>query len=136
MYRAVCGFYFSEDRERVVLIRKMRPSWQFELLNGVGGKVEENEFAKDAMVREFEEETGVHVENWIPFCVHEDLSHGVHVTYYRAFGDVSGCRTTTDEKISVEFVAHLVQLETIQNLRWIVPMALDPTLQEAHTVWR
>jgi 8-oxo-dGTP diphosphatase len=136
MYRAVCGFYFSEDRERVVLIRKARPLWQSGRLNGVGGKVEEGEFAKDAMVREFEEETGVRVEDWDPFCIHEDFSHGVHVTFYRAFGDVDGCRTITDEEVSIECVANLGQLEAIQNLTWIVPMALDPSVREAHTVWR
>lgn len=124
MHRVVCGFYFSEDRTRVVLLRKRRPSWQAGFLNGVGGKIEEDEFAKDAMIREFEEETGVRVDTWVPFCAHEDLSHGTHITYYRAFGDVDACRTTTDELVSIECVAMLAQLETIQDLTWIVPLAL------------
>ena len=33
-----CGFLFSQDRTRVVLIRKRRPAWQAGKLNGVGGK--------------------------------------------------------------------------------------------------
>ena len=33
----VCGFLFSRDRARVLLIRKRRPAWQAGKLNGLGG---------------------------------------------------------------------------------------------------
>lgn len=120
----------------MVLIRKNRPAWQSGLLNGVGGKVEAEESPRDAMVREFEEETGARVEMWRHFCVHEDTINGYHVTYYRSFGDVATCRSTTDEQVEVVLVDHLQSRAVVPNLRWLVPMALDATLSEAHTVWR
>ena len=53
MKEYVVGFMFSEE------ILKNKPDWQAGRLNGVGGKVEPNEYPDQAMVREFEEETGV-----------------------------------------------------------------------------
>lgn len=59
----VVGFAFSEERSRVVLIRKTKPKWQAGYLNGVGGKVEPTDSsAHAAMAREFHEETGVLTE--------------------------------------------------------------------------
>ena len=58
----VAGFCFSECGGRVALIRKLKPEWQRGLLNGIGGKMEPGESLHSAMVREFEEETGAHVE--------------------------------------------------------------------------
>jgi len=40
MIEYVAGFAFDETYERVVLIEKKKPIWQFEKLNGVGGKME------------------------------------------------------------------------------------------------
>ncbi len=56
----VVGFAFDDD-ENVALVRKKRPEWQKGYLNGVGGKIEEGESSRAAMVREFEEETGLGV---------------------------------------------------------------------------
>ena len=55
----VTGFLFSADASHLVLIKKINPAWQRGLFNGIGGKVEANEIAVDAMVRECLEETGV-----------------------------------------------------------------------------
>jgi 8-oxo-dGTP diphosphatase len=43
MQTYACGFLFSLDRTRVLLIRKRRPAWQAGRLNGVGGKIEPGE---------------------------------------------------------------------------------------------
>jgi 8-oxo-dGTP pyrophosphatase MutT (NUDIX family) len=67
----VLGFAFS-DRS-VLLIRKNRPAWQANLLNGVGGKVEPADWSLDeAMRREFKEETGIDTEvgSWVKFAQH------------------------------------------------------------------
>jgi len=135
MTRAVCGFLFSPEMDRVVLIRKNRPEWQAGLLNGVGGKVEEDEFAEQAVAREFAEETGMRVDHWRAFCLHRDKSHGYEVVYYAAVGAVESARTTTDEEIVVCAVADVPHLEVIPNLRWLIPMALDPEMKHARTVW-
>jgi len=137
MIRAVCGFYFSDDRQQIVLIKKRRPEWQAGHFNGVGGKVEEGEFALDAMRREFEEETGLRVEDWEPFCIHLDETHRFEVTYFRAFGaGVGSVKTMTDEVVDHFPVGAVFTLPVIHNLTWLVPMALDPNVSSAKTVWR
>lgn len=137
MKRAVCGFLFSFDEQHIVLIHKKRPDWQAGKLNGVGGKVEEGEFAIDAMRREFEEETGVRIENWDPFLVLDDQAHSFEVTYYRAaYKDLSECKTTTDEEIEVVQVGAIFTLPVIHNLTWIIPMALDPNVTSGKATWR
>src|SRR5687767_15783507 len=60
----VCGFLFDPERTQVLLIRKRRPAWQAGKLNGVGGKMEGQETALDAMRRECVEETGLRVNSW------------------------------------------------------------------------
>jgi hypothetical protein len=57
MTRYVLGFMVWGSL--VSLIRKKRPKWQAGKLNGVGGHVEEGEPPRNAMAREFFEETGV-----------------------------------------------------------------------------
>jgi 8-oxo-dGTP diphosphatase len=52
----VAGFLFDSKRENVVLIRKNKPEWQADKLNGVGGKIEDGEVPAAAMFREFTEE--------------------------------------------------------------------------------
>lgn len=136
MRRAVCGFFFDPNKTSVVLIRKKRPDWQAGLLNGVGGKVEEGEFALDAMVREFEEETGVRHEDWTPFCVLTDEINGYEVHYFRAFGDVMKCTTTTDEEIEMVMAGAVPASAVIPNLTWLIPMALDENLHGCRGAWR
>lgn len=69
--RMVLGFMVSPDFQYVVLIKKDTignpdQEWQHGCLNGVGGKVKLGEGIKDAMVREFLEETGINTntEDW------------------------------------------------------------------------
>jgi len=137
MRRAVCGFLFSLDGEYIVLIHKQRPDWQAGKLNGVGGKVEEGEFALEAMRREFAEETGVRVYDWNPFLILEDRAHNFEVTYFRSsYKDLSECATTTDEKIEVFQVGSIFALPVISNLTWIIPMALDPQVTSGKAIWQ
>jgi 8-oxo-dGTP diphosphatase len=139
MTRAVCGFYFSSNRERVVFIQKKRPDWQASLLNGVGGKVEEGEFAMDAMRREFREETGVDVEDWEPFCVLNDEIHRFEVTYFRATAPtpmLDHCKTMTDEEVMNFPVGAVFTLPVVHNLTWLIPMALDQSVSSVRAVWR
>lgn len=68
MTRYVVGFLFADDE--VLLIKKNHPSWQFGKLNGLGGHIEENESPLDAMIREFEEESGgARIEHWNMFLL-------------------------------------------------------------------
>lgn len=105
----VCGFYFFEAKteadglsswkERVLLVKKNRPVWQAGNYNGVGGKVEKGESRRDAMVREFREETALFTtgEQWNYFGKLEGPDYIVH--YYRAYQIRIANWTGTDEPI-------------------------------------
>jgi len=119
----VVGFAF-DNGDNVALIRKVRPDWQRGRLNGIGGHIEEYELSHAAMVREFEEETGVTIPEWDMFARlrGEDWS----VDFYRAFGvDLIALKTTTDEEVLVCSVNPL-PVEVLPNLQWLIPLALDP----------
>lgn len=120
----VVGFAFDHYERKVVLLRKRRPEWQEGLLNGVGGRVEENESPKNAMIREFKEETGVHIQDWTLFCtlVFEDSK----TWYFHTLSDkVYDCKTVTDEEVRIIPVNDIHMLKMIPNLVWLIPLALD-----------
>ena len=95
----VLGFAFDEKKENVLLIKKLRPQWQLNKLNGIGGKIEPNEPPIDAMIREFEEECGLKTnpDDWVCFCkmVGEDF----FVNVYKAFVDINNYKNQTDEEL-------------------------------------
>ncbi len=91
------GFVVDESGERVLLMEKRRPSWQAGRLNGIGGKVEDEETGVAAMVRECQEETGLEIpaESWENLGAISFEGGRVHV--FVATGDVEAARALTDE---------------------------------------
>jgi len=134
MQEYVAGFAFSKDFSRVVLIRKERPAWQKGLLNAVGGHVEQSDSTHDhAMIREWVEETGTESPIWHPFArISEEGEFSV--TFFCAVGDIEGVQTTTDEEVLVVSVAGLRHCATIENLPWLIPLALD-FIHDKRPVW-
>jgi 8-oxo-dGTP diphosphatase len=125
----VVGFLFSEECDRVALVRKNRPEWQAGKLNGIGGKIEANETPDEAMVREFEEETGMMVPKWEEFCTLEGDNSLVYC--FKAIGDVTQVRTVETERIEVHSVERLLNFnysEALPNLRWLIPMAMEQNM--------
>lgn len=122
MQEYVCGFLFSPDRSRVLLIRKQRPAWQAGKLNGVGGKVEPNETVRLAMCREFREEAGLNVSDWQRGVVLTGRDWRGH--FFRAFGDLDATQSVTDEQLERHAAAPLPP-DIIPNLNWIIPLLLD-----------
>lgn len=121
----VAGLMFSEDKMQVAMVLKNRPAWQAGLFNVIGGKIENDEEAEVAMAREFLEETGVATEpsDWKYHLVLE--GDGFHVTFFSMISDkVKNVRTMETETIQLVNPYNL-PINTIQNLRWIIPMALD-----------
>jgi 8-oxo-dGTP diphosphatase len=121
----VNGFLFSEDKYFVALVIKQKPAWQNGKLNAIGGKIEPNELAKDAIIREFFEETGVTIESpWRQFCVLTGDNFNLY--NYVAFSNkIHDVKTMEKEVIVVHKVEALNFELTIPNLRWLIPMALD-----------
>jgi 8-oxo-dGTP diphosphatase len=124
MTRYVCGFMFSPNHNRVALIRKNKPDWQKGLLNGMGGKIEDLEFASHTMVREFREETGLvtSVEDWKLFLLLSGKDW--QVFFYSSEGDLSLLYSVTDEIVELVTTKPL-PTDTIRNLQWIVPFCID-----------
>lgn len=121
----VIGFLFNQARRHVVLVKKDHPEWQAGKLNAVGGKVEPGEDPAHAMIREFAEEAGVLRDIWRPFAAMQGSDWAV--TCYRAFDDdaFATVRTMTPEPILRVPVRNVAVLNVIDNLRWLVPLALD-----------
>lgn len=126
MQRGVVGLYFDEGGKHVVLLHKRRPTWQLGHLNGPGGRIEVGESPVGAMTREFLEETGVLVSQWRLVCVLRGQESKLF--FFAAHGDVLACSTMTDEIVEVVEVDQLARREVVYNLRWIVPLALDPQI--------
>lgn len=109
---------------RVALIRKNRPEWQAGRLNGVGGHIEPGETPAEAMVREFEEETGRRIGGWELFV---DMEFpGARIYFYRTRIGTSimdSLRTTTDETVVKIDARSLHPAAAIPNLLWLVPLA-------------
>jgi 8-oxo-dGTP diphosphatase len=123
----VCGFLTHRDEgtasQWVALIEKRRPTWQAGKLNGIGGKIETGESPRQAMVREFEEETGFHVDDWRCFAI---LRHNENLIYmFTAEHDLVPLQQITDEAVDWYAVSIVSRPNVIANLRWLVPMALS-----------
>lgn len=118
------GLAFNSSRSTLVLIGKQSPAWQWGLLNGVGGKIEAQEHARTAMVREFWEETGVRNSDdcWVDLGALRGPGYSVFL--WCLYSDaIHQCRTTTAEQI-VFARPHDLPANVVPNLLWLVPAAL------------
>lgn len=126
MKQYVLGFAFNEAKDRVVLINKLKPEWQKGKLNGIGGKIENGEMPGEAMEREFLEETGVNLTCWTLFGkMLEQFEFDVYL-YAAAHDVIMNCRSTSESEGGI--VIHGVNPldgRVIDNVKWLVPMALD-----------
>jgi 8-oxo-dGTP diphosphatase len=122
-YEYVLALLFTADAREVVLIRKTRPAWQAGRVNALGGKLRNGESLLDAARREVREEAGVDVERWEPFLIWHDREYRLQAV--RAFDDAARlARSAEDQEVFLADVGGL-PLDVIDNLRWIVPLALD-----------
>jgi len=118
----VVGFLLDPTLSKVVLIRKTKPEWQVDLLNGVGGKIEPDEGALTAMHREFLEETGVGGLEWKPYLTLHTPHSEIH--FFRAVGNVHYCASVTDEAVGVFDISNVMdRCDTMPNIRWCIQMA-------------
>jgi 8-oxo-dGTP diphosphatase len=121
------GFAFTPDGERVVLIKKNK-GWQIGFLNGLGGHVEKHEDPREAVAREFLEESGVHIpsRDWNAFGAL--YGPGYEVSLFTArHSQVPDVRTTTDEEVLLysRRLAQSGDLHALTDTPWLVALAWD-----------
>lgn len=125
----VAGFAFSRYSTSVVaLVKKNRPAWQRGLYNAIGGKVGDivpGETSIQAMVREFQEETGLTTEetDWKSVATLEDQANSFQVRFFAASLNIANLVSTTDEKIEIVRVGQINRHNSIPNLEYLVPLA-------------
>jgi 8-oxo-dGTP diphosphatase len=122
----VLGFAINIDRTTVLLIEKSKPDWQKGKLNGIGGKIEPRETPLAAMVREYEEETGITTTetDWSEFCIMHGPGWRCHC--FKAFTDeIFWAQKLTDEMPIAVDLDRFDDYTMISNVPWLVQMALD-----------
>ena len=100
MQKYVLGFVVDEDGQSILLLRKNRPKFLAGRLNGVGGKVEDNENDVDAMVRECLEECDLFIppDEWFLMgAMGDDKTY--HVSVFAANAPLRHTRQCTDEEL-------------------------------------
>ena len=126
MQKYVAGFLFCPSEHSVVLVRKNRPAYQAGKLNGVGGKIERGETPEQAMIREFQEETGMYVGSWREEVILSGSGFQVH--FFSAHSPIiDEVRTMTDETIEVHNVDDVLlsRVQTMANLPSLISLCRD-----------
>lgn len=124
MIKYVVGFLFDPEMNKVVLIWKNRPEWQRGFLNGVGGKIEKDEEPNFAMKREFEEEAGLEINDWVEFADIKGSDYICHF-FYALSHKIYAVSKKTDEELIIADTFAIPELHVIENLKWLIPMCKD-----------
>jgi 8-oxo-dGTP diphosphatase len=131
--RYTIGALFTPELDCVVLIEKTKPDWQKGKLNLPGGHIEPGETSAECMRREFKEECGVDIDNWL-HVGRIDNAGNYYVDVFAAICPDSQpipLRTMTEEAVDWYEVYDL-PAKCISNLFWIVPFAANVLQQGNH----
>lgn len=134
--RYVLGFVFNSTRDKVILIKKNRPAWQKGLYNGIGGKVELPETCLQAIVREFEEETGYKIANWnYLLCLDAIKTRNNYSVYvYHTIDDeaFNQVKSITDEEVCILDLSNwdYLRKNSVSNLPWLLDLILDQDISK------
>lgn len=127
MQAYVAGFAFNEDLTHVVMVSKLKPEWQRGKLNAVGGKIENAEMAHIAMVREFQEETSVHVPvtRWTSLTTITDIDKFIVHFYYTQLSSEAwkSIQTVEEEEIIKVSLEDMKFHKRIDNIDMLITMA-------------
>lgn len=131
----VMGLCFCKAKPEVLLMRKS-PECKVERLrgklNGIGGAAGDDENLLQAMVREFGEETGMHIPArlWDEFC-EVIFAGGDRMRVYRAHIDPDKFPTPVAQKVDEPVMWYKIddifeqEHNDATHLLWLLPMALE-----------
>lgn len=121
------GFLFWRDE--VLLVRRARPVWQFNVPTGLETKVRPGETVWGAMDRALQEKSGRAVTglNWSWYVTLSHRDGSVKVLFATAPSEQPRPHVTSQDPTEpFEWVGHLALPTDVQpNLRWLIPMAFD-----------
>jgi 8-oxo-dGTP diphosphatase len=119
----VLALLYSANLRQVVLMHRARPEWQAGRVNALGGRLLPGESAEAAARREVREECGVDLSEWREVLVWEDAEYVMHVMR-GVSAQARDARTLEDQEVFLADV-NALPANVIENLRWLVPLALD-----------
>lgn len=124
---------FIRQGERVLLLNRERPSWMG-CWNGIGGKLDSSETARESMIREIQEETGIaEYELFYKGLVtwtSDGANYGGMYLYSAVVGDVLeyGAPVKTSEGIldwkSIDWILHPKNQGVASNIPYFLESAL------------
>jgi len=126
----VVGFPISLNNQ-VLLIKKNRPEWQKGRYNGIGGHIEKGETPLQCIIRECKEETGLITfeQDWINTVIYSGSDYIVHFYISRPI-NIKNYIQETDEWLKIFDISDIPNVDTIYNLKWIIPLSLDISIQK------
>ena len=125
--RFVLGFLFDQQKKNFIGIIKTHPEWMKGKINGVGGRINEGESIADAMQREFLEETGSSIHQWIvrgEMCCPDSHVYLLSCVA-RTPKEFLFVHSMTEEEVCYISAEELPYEKILPNLAWIVPLLLD-----------
>jgi 8-oxo-dGTP diphosphatase len=109
----VCGFMFNEDRNAVILIRKNRPAFQKGKLNGIGGKVEQEDSGVQTIANDWENFAYGSNDEFTVF-----FFRGSNTEYFQK------AKTMETEEVGRFYIGNGVDRSAMANLQWLIPLAV------------
>jgi 8-oxo-dGTP diphosphatase len=126
MIMYVCGFIITSDFEKVTLIKKIKPDWEKDKLNGICGKVEKKEYPLQAMMRETKEETGIDTNQFDWLCGGLGMEEGYdwRCFFFCCINDTIP-KTMEAEEVAQYNISDIDTLPVIPNLKQLIPKAVE-----------
>ena len=126
-YVLCCAF----DGTKIISILKNRPDYQKNKLNGIGGKVENDETYIEAMIREFKEETSVStfVSDWSNFAVLVNDFFIIECFKTNISGLSKAVQNVTDEKLVILDYNDIHDKDLVNNYKMLLEIALNNSIK-------
>lgn len=138
MVNYTLGFIFNEDLTKVLLIKfPERGKWNDNLLNGIGGHIENNESQLNCMIRETKEETDIHITHWKYAGVYDGSNFTNNefkvFTFFTFIKEVYGIPYKGEEGETNWYnIEDICKLKTVPNTQWMIPFCLSKLKEEIH----
>lgn len=123
----VMGLAFTTSTFKVLLMKKLKPLWQKDFLNGIGGKIKENETPLQAMERESIEKTGL-VFKWhykgIMSGINNDGNKFICHVFYAYDKQVYNFFQIEKEPLNLYRTDIIKFYPIIENLLYLIPIGV------------